>query len=306
MINISVILLNYNSFEDLINCYSDLNKQINVRLTYIIIDNKSNNECIKEIKKWENNTLDGRVISGTLDTLTNRTYSNNIDTFIIYNRENNGYSAGNNLGIKLSEFLKIENIIIANPDMRFDNELYCYELYKTLLSSKDNAISSSRIIGLDNKDQSPIREITPLEEIFWFKNLLPYFKKKVNYIESFNPNSISNVNKIMGCCFIIKLDFLKIIGYFDETTFLYSEEAILSSQLRKYNKKISFNSNIYATHAHDTTKKDNSSKRMLIMIKSRKYYLKQYSNYNKTTLFFMSLSYSMLSLLHKIKYKLKG
>lgn len=306
MIEISVILLNYNSFDDLINSYSDLNNQKNIKLTYIIVDNNSNEKCIKNIRNWENNILKNRVRSGDFNELLRYKPSSNIDTYIIYNNENNGYSAGNNLGVKLSESLGIETIIIANPDMRFNDEFYCKQLFQTLKSNTAISIASSRIIGLDNKDQSPIREIGPFEEIIWFRDLVPYYKKNNSYIEKFKPNSISYVNKIMGCCFMIKLDFLKEIDYFDENTFLYSEEAILSAQTRKKKKLIAFNSNLSAIHAHDITKKDNNSKRMLLMIKSRKYYLDKYSGYNRILLSLIKFSYLQIGLLHKLKYKIKG
>jgi len=104
---------------------------------------------------------------------------------------------------------------------------------------------------------------------------------------------------------MIKLDFLKKINYFDENTFLYSEEAILSSQIKSLDGVIKFNPNIRALHAHDMTKKDNSSKRMLLMLKSRKYYLKNYSGYNFLQIIILRVSYTFMQLLHKIKQKVK-
>jgi GT2 family glycosyltransferase len=187
--------------------------------------------------------------------------------------------------------------------MRYDNKDYCLELYKTLNNNDRNKIAASRIIGLDGNDQSPLREISFLEELFWIRDFIPLYKKNNSYIDRYKKDNISSVNKVMGCSFMIKLNFLKEINYFDQNTFLYSEEAILSSQIKKVDGLIKFNSKIKALHAHDLTKKDNSSKRMLLMLKSRKYYLKNYSGYNFFQLILLSLSYSFLKILHKIKEK---
>ena len=102
---------------------------------------------------------------------------------------------------------------------------------------------------------------------------------------------------------MLKINFLRDINYFDETTFLYSEEAILSKQVLEKNGHIIFDSSIEAMHAHKASEKGNSSKRMLIFIKSRKYYLKRYSDYNKLKLSLLNISYGLMYLLHYIKAK---
>ncbi len=299
MPEISIVMLNYNSFEDLIECYNNLKLQKDVKLKYIIVDNNSKIECVNQLKEWQE-SLSNSVIVKELDNFTK---TDEIDIFFYFNKNNSGYSAGNNIGVKISEKLGINSILISNPDMRYNDNNYCLELYKTLNGNTQIKISSSRIIGLDNKDQSPLREISFIEEVFWIRDFIPFYKKNYSYIDDFNKNSISTVNKVMGCSFMIKLDFLKEIGYFDEDTFLYSEEAILSSQIKKASGIIKFNPNIKAFHAHDTSKKDNSSRRMLLMIKSRKYYLKKYSGYNIIQLTLLNISYLFLSTLHKIKAK---
>ena len=101
-----------------------------------------------------------------------------------------------------------------------------------------------------------------------------------------------------------KMDFLKAIGYFDEKTFLYAEEPILAAQVKSMGGKIAFNPFIEAVHAHRKSEKGNSSKRMLLFIQSRKYYLKNYSTYNSLQLLLLNASYGLLALAHRLKYKM--
>ncbi|MCK5538101.1 MAG: hypothetical protein KAI79_14845, partial [Bacteroidales bacterium] len=83
------------------------------------------------------------------------------------------------------------------------------------------------------------------------------------------------------------------------------EEPILSSQVREKKGEIVFTPFIEAVHAHHASEKGNSSKRMLLFIKSRKYYLKKYSEYNQVQLLLLNFSYAVLAMLHKIKSEVK-
>ena len=305
---IAVVLLNYNSEEDLFISLKQINNQKNINLITIIIDNNSSEKTVKNIKKWSRNNIEklNTFSKNKLDAkiLNSEINKNTKDTFIIYNNENRGYSAGNNIGIKLADYLNVDAVLIANPDMRFENEKYIYELSKTLFSNKKYLLASSKIIGLDGKDQSPLREASFYEEITWFRDLFPRIFKKTPYVLAYEKNKIITVPKVMGCCLLVKINFLREINYFDENTFLYSEEPILSAQVKQKGGKIVFNPIIEAIHAHDKSQKGNSSKSMLQFIKSRKYYLKKYSGYSYLKLVLLTISYSFLELLYSIKLKM--
>ena len=306
---IAVVLLNYNSNKDLYISAKKLKRQKNVNLTMIIIDNASSSKCVKNIKSWAT-TFDSNAFSSSKDEIFGLMENNKVDkkayeTFFIYNDENNGYSAGNNIGIRIADYLDVDAVLIANPDMRFENENYVYELAKTLFSNDTYAIASSKIIGLDGKDQSPLREANFYEELLWPRMLFPRIFNTDSYILSYDTDKITTVPKVMGCCLMLKMDFLRTINYFDENTFLYCEEPILSAEVKAKNNHIIFNPKIEAIHAHKASEKGNSSKRMLLFIKSRKYYLKQYSGYNQIQLMLLNFSYAVLAILHHIKSKVR-
>ncbi len=301
---IAVVLLNYNSEEDLFISTEQISKQTDVDLITIIVDNASSPESVRKLQSWSKKYKSDSFSSSTNELFellsNNKLERNTFSTFFIYNNENKGYSAGNNIGIRLADYLNVEAVLIANPDMRFENERYIYELSKTLFSNQKYAVAASKIIGLDGKDQNPLRESNFMEELLW---PLSYFKP-VSYILPYDVNTITTVPKVVGCCLLLHMDFLAEIKYFDENTFLYSEEPILSSQIKEMGRKIIFTPLIEAVHAHQSNTKGNNSKRMFLFIKSRKYYLKKYSGYNKVQLFLLSLSYAVLTILHKIKYKM--
>ena len=308
-LSIAVVLLNYNTEEDLFVSVEQISRQIGIDLITIVVDNASSSKCVKNIKSWAT-TFDLNAFSSSKDEIFGLMENNNLDkksykTFFIYNHENKGYSAGNNIGIRIADYLDVDAVLIANPDMRFENENYVYELTKTLFSNDTYAVASSKIIGLDGKDQSPLREANFYEELLWPKMLFPRIFNTDSYILSYDTDKITTVPKVMGCCLMLKMDFLRTINYFDENTFLYCEEPILSAQIKAKNNQIIFNPKIEAIHAHKASEKGNSSKRMLLFIKSRKYYLKQYSGYNQIQLMLLNFSYAVLAILHYIKSKVR-
>ena len=305
---IAVVLLNYNSEEDLYVSVEQIQKQTSIELITIVIDNASSPKTVENIKKWSKSYMPTAFSGSTkevFDSLVDdKIDTDNFSTYFIYNDENKGYSAGNNIGIKLADYLNVDAVLIANPDMRFENEKYVYELSKTLFSDEKYMVASSKIIGLDGKDQSPLREASFYEELTWPRHLFPKIFKNASFILPYKKDEIITVTKVMGCCLMLRMEFLRDIHYFDETTFLYAEEPILSAQVKEKSGKIVFTPLIEAIHAHIKSEKGNNSKRMLLFIKSRKYYLKKYSGYNALQLLSLNLSYAVLFSLHYIKSKM--
>ena len=70
-----------------------------------------------------------------------------------------------------------------------------------------NAIVASRILGLDGKVQSPILGDQLWREFLWPKQLFPKLFKQPSFIENIEVTTPIYVNKIMGCCMILKRIF---------------------------------------------------------------------------------------------------
>lgn len=299
---IAVIILNYNSENDLFKCVIDLKAQKKVNLITIVVDNDSKIQTVKNIKLWSHKNFSDSV-SGTAQNVETiiKAGADKSNTFFIYNDENKGYSAGNNIGIKVAGMLGAEAVLIANPDMQFPDKYYISLLYETLESEDNIAITSSKIIGLDNIDQSPLRESKFWEEFLWPLQFFPTMFRKTSYLLPYASNAPMEVPKVIGCSLLIRMDFLRKIKFFDEGVFLYSEEAILAKQVQKKNMKIIFTPQTFAVHAHVRSEKGNSALRMLNFIKSRKYYLYNHSDYGVVQKILLTVSYAFLSGLQKIK-----
>jgi len=305
MSKVAVVILNYNSKDDLFKCIGDIQKQKEVDIVTIVVDNASNTGIVKAVQEWSNENYPSSISGTPQEIIDIVSKEKKIGSLLfIYNNENRGYSAGNNIGIQVADKLDVDAVLIANPDMQFPDEKYVSKLAEVMMFKDEYFIVASKIIGLDGKDQSPLRESTFWEELLWPLQLLP--KKLFNprsYILPYEPNTIMEVPKVMGCSLLLRMSFLREIGYLDEKVFLYSEEPILSAQVKRLNGKIMFVPYVEAIHAHITSEKGNSSLRMLSFIKSRRYYIDTYSTYNFLQKVVLKTSYLLLSLLHKLKSK---
>jgi GT2 family glycosyltransferase len=90
------------------------------------------------------------------------------------------------------------------------------------------------------------------------------------------------VDCIPGSCFVIRFDIFEKIGFFDENTFLYCEERIIGNKIKKIGYKIGLSLNDYFIHKHESPVNLIFFLRHYVyLIKSRIYYLLNYTQYGK-------------------------
>ena len=203
-----IVILNYNDSENTRLILEDI-KNYKILDIIIVVDNKSTDNSLKKLKKYESKKIK-----------------------IVEAKENRGYAAGNNIGIKyLIEHFDVDNIIISNPDI-----IVSEDNIKKLVSDLKNPNIS--VVAPNIKEPLSISRgwklPTFLSELV---ANIPYFRRYEMSILSY-PNkeyedNLTEVEVVKGCFFIIKKEALKSIDYFDENTFLYYEEIIMGKKLKE-------------------------------------------------------------------------
>lgn len=282
MNKIAVILLNYNSSNDCRHCVESLKKQKDVELEIIIVDNASHEgdrSAVEELCKEQ-------------------------DCTFIVAEENRGYNAGNNIGLRYAADKGYDFALIANPDMLFPQSDYVSTLLETIRKDDEIVVCGSDVVELDGKHLSPMKREGGWEECFvWVKYL---FKKAPAIREDLDSFTESHYcSKLCGCCFMLRMDFIRSIHFFDEGVFLFGEEAILSRQVERSGKKMFYTSEIQALHAHVLSKKGSLVNRLKAWKKSRLYFIDHYSDDGTLGRFVcklsMNLYFSLLIFKNKIK-----
>lgn len=105
---IYVIVLNWNNYEDTINCLISLFKIKGSDFKIILVDNGSTDESLHKIMEWTQNRFNARGEKLPYNSNTVYHYKNNelpTELILVETSYNLGYSGGNNVGIKYAEGL---------------------------------------------------------------------------------------------------------------------------------------------------------------------------------------------------------
>ena len=283
---IAIIILNYNSSADCRKCIGYLKAQQNIEQEIIVVDNCSREDdrsAVEQFCKEQGCTF-------------------------IANSENKGYNAGNNIGLSYAAEKGYEYALIANPDMEFPQIDYLATLLAQMQTNEDIVVSGSDIVTPKGVHQNPKKRGTDnLRGYFsWITDIFKRNKKRNDNPEWIEDPAVSKYCRCLnGCCFLIRMNFIERIGFFDENTFLYGEEPILGSQVEEYGKKMYYTANTFAVHAHLKSKEGSSAFCNKHWKHSRLYYVKRYSKlpWIKKQLALMSIKLYFLSLNIKHSFK---
>lgn len=271
MEKLAVIILNYNDYEQTINCIDNL-IDIDFKSNIVIVDNKS-----------ENNSFD----------ILQEKYYNYNNIHVIQSEKNGGYSYGNNFGMKYAiKNLDVDYLCIMNPDVIVTyNSIFNNLVNK--LEKNDDISAISAVMILNNKFNYngmcwdlPTNKTIYKNHIMFMKNSK---RKREIYVDE---DGIAKVDVIPGSFFIIKKNDLEKINFLDEKVFLYNEENLLSLRLRKIDKNVALSISDFYFHNHINNKEKLSLKKFLdnnqIGYESRKYLCKLY--YSKNSLFKLKIA----------------
>lgn len=214
MQNISIILVNYNGQEFLINCLASIVKQVqNINYEVIIVDNSSVDDSVKTIQ-------------------------NNFPTFkLICSDSNLGFGKANNLGVKQSQgeyllFLNTDTVLIENtPKILADY----------LTANQDVGAVGSRLTFKDGSYQLSCGRFPNLviEFIYKIRAKLDYqWHQQFSVFYDRQYSKVQEVGWVTGACLMMRRDVFEQIGGFDENFFMYFEDKDLCKQVKELGYKV--------------------------------------------------------------------
>ena len=263
----AIVVLNYNDFSTTEN-YINVISRYEVLDKIVVVDNHSTDESFRILKQLNNDKID-----------------------VIQTDCNHGYAKGNNYG--LNHLLHLESkydyVIISNPDIIVSEDSIAKLIHEMQHRSRIFAITGeiytlngSRIGGFRTKLPTLtmlfLESSVVLRKIFW---ILFKYGRRYQSDEIDCSGVLLKAESLPGCFFMANFDIFERLGFFDEQTFLYSEEDILFSKSKKagYNSYVLRDTKII--HAEGTTIKKNISawkKRERIRERSNTIYMKSCLN----------------------------
>ena len=288
----AVIILNYNNYNDTINCIESVERINTARLKYFVVDNGSTNDSVKKLDTYFKKKVECSYFYANdtecIDSCKFKKFN------FIVSDVNDGYANGNNKGLVFaSEDKTVDYLLILNNDILFIDDII------PVLIEKLNAINSVGVVSplLLKKDRKTIdyncarTNISNWQLItnylFLDHDILGYRTKSNNqrYILKNNPK-LHTADEIeielpSGSCMMLKKEVFKDLGFFDKNTFLFYEENILFKKLEKIHKKSFVIPQLRCVHLGGASR--SSSPSTFIMkseANSAKYYMDHYSGAN--------------------------
>lgn len=254
-INYGFVVLNYNNYKDTIACVESI-LQITHREDYriVVVDNASPNI--------------------SFDVLQSH-FSEYEKVSLVLSKNNDGYSAGNNIGIRVLLGMGIEQVIIATNDTELISKNILEEFSKLNLS--DVGIIGADILTAEGSHQNPTLyrptflyclNMHLYEPMVWLRaciyRLLPSVESNrrsstVKKIESLSEGGVwsaSSVYMLHGSFLCLTKSYLNKVGLLDENVFMYGEEDLMSWNCERHGLKRLYLPAIKILHKDGQSTKD--------------------------------------------------
>lgn len=226
---LSVVIVNWNTSEDLEVCITSFLEPLDDPKTEIIV-------------------VDNASEDGSVSMVRSKFPSVNL----IENSCNLGFAAAVNQGINRAAG---KYILILNSDI-VSNYDSLQALINTLESRNDVGAVAPRLVNSDGSmQQGYYRKLPTLMQILLFYTFLSKFTSKNSYLVGkylevfFEENAIqSEVEQIPGGCIMIRREVLQTVGLMDESFFLFFEDVDWCYRIRKYGWRLLSIRNVSMVH----------------------------------------------------------
>ncbi len=249
----SIVILNWNGFNDTVECLESLKKVKYLNYEVILVDNGSKND--------EASLLENR-------------YRNYIK--LIKSKENVGFGEGNNIGIKKSLESNSDYVIFLNNDTVV-NENFLEELIRIAEIDEKIAIVGAviydyfteKLVFGDGKIDKKLKII--------FNPKIDISKEDYHFSEIFS-----------GACFLLKTKYIQEYSlFFDKNLFLYGEEIDFSLKLKKLGLKITIAHKAKVFHKESQSLgKELNYKKIYYNVRNRIYLAKKHLSFKEKLIFY--------------------
>ena len=240
---IAVVILNWNSSEDTLECLESLRQIAYSNYSIIIVDNASSDDSLKRIRKYCRGEIEVKSSffkysrrNKPVETIeytkeeSEKTELNFRDITLIKNDKNYGFAEGNNIGIRYGlNDLDLDYILLLNNDTVVDHN-FLGELIKISESNPHIGFVSPKIYYYDFNNKQNVINFAG-GSINMFKGQSQSIG--VNEVDNGQYDQIKTVEYGEGSCLLIKREVLEKIGLFDTKYFAYWEEADLCTRGNK-------------------------------------------------------------------------
>ena len=233
MMDLSVVIITYNSAQYISECLRSLIDEIGVlKSEIVLIDNKSDDDSLEIVTEFSNSNL-----------------PENINIRILINETNTGYAPANNQGMRNSSG---EYLLLLHPDVQMQkNSLKV--MMDTLNEDSSIGMVAPKFLFPDGRIQpscrrfpnymSVIYEVFGLTKLFRESNKFNAWK-----MGDFDHSTRREVDQPMSACVLLKREVLNKVGLMDEQFLMFFNDVDWSKRIKNAGWKIIFNPDAVVNH----------------------------------------------------------
>lgn len=227
--DISIIIVNYNTREFLKNCVKSIIGNVSKKINYkiIVVDNASSDGSVDMVKKEF------------------------FQVKLIANKVNSGFSKANNQGIKVSE--ESRYVLFLNPDTIMQ-KWTIEKMIGFMDAHKDAGASTCRLVMPNGKidDASHRGFPTPWNSFSHFCGLGKLFPKSKLFsgysLDWKNFEKTHEIDVLAGAFMLVRREAGEKAKWWDEDYFFYGEDIDFCYQLKQLGWKIYYVPEVFVTH----------------------------------------------------------
>jgi GT2 family glycosyltransferase len=218
---IVIVILNWNGWSDTIECLASLLFLERQNFAVVVVDNDSTDSSVEKLLEWENNQNSGFKFGGVINE--NDAYRPFEKSELVYVQANcnNGFSAGNNIGIRLALQSGCDYVWLLNNDT---------VVVPTSLVALEERVARDPKIGMCGSilryydDRNQIQAVGGCQFNFLIASGgqlghgLRADDKQIAELAEISPTYVS------GASLFVSSSFLRDVGLMEESYFLYYEE----------------------------------------------------------------------------------
>ncbi|GDX61795.1 glycosyl transferase [Candidatus Levyibacteriota bacterium] len=225
MNHISLITINFNSHSHTIKLLQSIEEieKKDMKFSVIIVDNASVKKSVDIIREYINKQQKGK----------------SYDLILLENKENIGFSGGNNKGILYAlHKLQSTHVLLINNDTILDKKILI-ELLNCSEASSIGIVTSKIYFAKGHEFYKNRYNNKELGNILWYaggiidwKNMVG-MHRGVDEVDNQQYDKVEDTDFASGCCILIKKEILEKVGMLDERFFLYYEDSDYSIRVKK-------------------------------------------------------------------------
>jgi GT2 family glycosyltransferase len=244
--DISIIIVNWNTRDLLHACLESINKTISgIEYEVIVVDNASQDGSVAMLMGVRslnlafsaNNPLFIRENGAGFETDPKRLggYSQVGKRLkVIQNTENRGFGAANNQAMSV---MTGRYALLLNSDTVL-TENAVYELFSFMENHPDAAMACGQLLNADGSKQNSIASFPTLLTLLANTPLLECLFPKRYPSKRYHYDAPIEIDSAIGACLLVRKKAIDEVGMFDERYFFFFEETDWAHQMKKAGWKI--------------------------------------------------------------------